>query len=74
MAYMIPEVPRKYEPKSKEGQMFFSLEKLPHEYYVVHSLKTTNMMASGDMGTVSLCLMADRIFRRRPVCMLLRIR
>lgn len=44
MAYMIPEVPRHYDPKSKEGQMFFSLEKLPKEYYVVHSLKTTNVV------------------------------
>lgn len=49
MAYMIPEVPRKYEPKSKEGQMFFSLEKLPHEYYVVHSLKTTNVVKNALM-------------------------
>ena len=49
MAYMIPEVPRKYEPKSKEGQMFFSLEKLPHDYYVVHSLKTTNVVKNALM-------------------------
>ena len=42
MAVMIPETPRKYEAKSKEGLMFQSLDKLPKEYYVVHSLKAAN--------------------------------
>ena len=44
MAYMIPEKPREYDPKSKEGQMFHALENLPREYYVVHSLKMTNVV------------------------------
>ena len=44
MAYMIPEKPREYDPKSKEGQMFHALENLPREYYVVHSLKMANVV------------------------------
>ena len=44
MAYMIPEAPREYDPKSKEDQMFYALENLPREYYVVHSLKTVNVV------------------------------
>ena len=44
MAYMIPESPREFDPKSKEGEMFHALENLPHEYYVVHSLKTVNVV------------------------------
>ncbi len=42
MAIMIPETPREFKPNSKEGLMFESLEKLPGEYYVIHSLKMTD--------------------------------
>ena len=42
MAIMIPETPREFNANSKEGLMFESLNKLPGEYYVVHSLKMTD--------------------------------
>ena len=44
MAFMIPETPRDYDLNSKEGLMFQALEKLPRDYYVVHSLKTANVV------------------------------
>ena len=44
MAYMIPETPRDFNINSKEGMMFESLEKLPRDYYVVHSLKATDFV------------------------------
>lgn len=44
MAYMIPETPREFKANSKEGLMFESLERLPREYYVVHSLKATDFV------------------------------
>lgn len=44
MAIMIPETPREFTVKSKEDLMFESLEKLPQEYYVVHSLKATDFV------------------------------
>lgn len=39
MAIMIPEKPREFDPYSREGLMFQALEKLPDDYYVVHSLQ-----------------------------------
>ena len=41
---MIPESPREFKKESREGEMFHALENLPHEYYVVHSLKTANLV------------------------------
>ena len=37
MAKMIPDVPRDFDPKSREGVMFEGLNKLPEDYYVFHS-------------------------------------
>ena len=42
MAIMIPETPREFKPNSKEDLMFESLEKLPSDYYVIHSLVATD--------------------------------
>ena len=39
MARMIPEVPREFDKKSREDEMFHALEQLPDEYTVVHSFK-----------------------------------
>ena len=50
MAYMIPETPREYKKNSREGDMFQALETLPREYYVVHSLKTTNLVQNNLMS------------------------
>ncbi len=43
MAIMIPDTPREYTRASREGEVFRALEKLPREYYVVHSLKTVRV-------------------------------
>ena len=43
---MIPETPREFKPSSKEDLMFESLEKLPGDYYVIHSLKMTDFIKS----------------------------
>ncbi|MGI6462116.1 MAG: ATP-binding domain-containing protein [Candidatus Scatomorpha sp.] len=37
MAKMIPDMPREFDPKSKEGLMFDELNRLSDEYYVFHS-------------------------------------
>ena len=37
MAKMIPDMPREFDPKSKEGLMFDDLNRLSDEYYVFHS-------------------------------------
>ena len=50
MAIMIPETPRDFNANSKEGLMFESLEKLPKEYYVVHSLKATDFVKGALMS------------------------
>ncbi len=44
MAIMIPNTPRMFSEASKEGDVFRALEKLPREYYVIHSLKTVRVM------------------------------
>ena len=37
MAKMIPSTPREFDPRSKEGLLFYALNKLPDEYVVIHS-------------------------------------
>ncbi len=39
MAIMIPSIPQDYSPESREEEMFFSLKKLPDDYYVFHSFR-----------------------------------
>lgn len=39
MARMIPAVPREFDERSREGEMFYALERLPDEYTVVHSFR-----------------------------------
>lgn len=39
MAKMIPERPRSFTSSSLEGIMFDALEKLPEDYYIIHSFK-----------------------------------
>ena len=39
MAIMIPSNPVEFDERSREGEMFESLEKLPDDYYVFHSMK-----------------------------------
>lgn len=41
MAHMIPPVPKEFDSKSEEGLVFLALKKLPDDYYVFHSVKTT---------------------------------
>ncbi|MCR5661621.1 MAG: NERD domain-containing protein [bacterium] len=56
MAIMIPTNPREYDPKSHEGEMFEALEKLPDDYYVVHSLEIVrnknNCLSTGEADFV----------------------
>ena len=40
MAIMIPTKPYDFDEKSMEDQMFYSLAKLPDDYYVFYSYKT----------------------------------
>lgn len=42
-AHMIPQKPRDFVPSSEEGIIFEALEKLPSEYWVVHSFRFLNM-------------------------------
>ena len=42
MARMIPDIPKEFDPKSKEGLMFYELNNLPDDYYVFHSFSTIN--------------------------------
>lgn len=46
MAIMIPHVPNDFAPESREGDMFFSLQKLPDDYYVFHSFRIINIIDS----------------------------
>ena len=46
MAIMIPHVPNDFTPESREGDMFLSLQKLPDDYYVVHSFRMVNIVDS----------------------------
>jgi hypothetical protein len=43
MAHMIPPRPRNYVPSSEEGIIFDALEKLPSDYWVVHSYRFLNI-------------------------------
>lgn len=43
MAIMIPEKPRAFKPESREDIMFAALEKLPDDYYVVHSYQVSKI-------------------------------
>lgn len=43
MAHMIPPLPRDYVPSSEEGIIFEALERLPNEYWVVHSYRFINL-------------------------------
>lgn len=43
---MIPHVPNDFAPESREGDMFFSLQKLPDDYYVFHSFRIINIIDS----------------------------
>ena len=57
MAIMIPEKPREFDPRSREDLMFSALEKLPDEYYVVHSfqvnkVKKDNSLYEGEFDFV----------------------
>ena len=43
MARMIPERPRSFMPASLEDVMFSALERLPEEYYVIHSFRAVTV-------------------------------
>lgn len=43
MAIMIPEKPRSFKPESREDIMFSALEKLPDDYYVIHSYQISKI-------------------------------
>ena len=43
MAHMIPSTPREFSPESREGDVFRSLEKLPDDYYVFHSVEVVGI-------------------------------
>ena len=43
MAKMIPERPRSFMPASLEDVMFSALERLPEEYYVIHSFRAVTV-------------------------------
>lgn len=49
MAIMIPEKPREFQPNSREDLMFRALEKLPDEYYVVHSFQVNKVKKDGSL-------------------------
>ena len=44
MARMIPDMPREFDPKSKEGLMFDELNNLPDDYYVFHSFSIVTVV------------------------------
>lgn len=43
MATMIPDIPRDFDPRSHEGDIFDALNMLPEDYYVVHSFKNVRV-------------------------------
>ena len=49
MAIMIPEKPRYFDPKSREDLMFSALERLPDDYYVVHSFQVNKIKPDGSL-------------------------
>lgn len=46
MAKMIPDMPKQFDPKSKEGLMFEELNNLPENYYVFHSFSIVTVKGS----------------------------
>ena len=46
MAKMIPEIPKEFDPKSKEGLMFEELSLLTDDYYVFHSFSIVTVDSS----------------------------
>ena len=44
MARMIPDMPREFDPKSKEGLMFNELNNLSDDYYVFHSFSIVTVV------------------------------
>lgn len=44
MAIMIPEMPKQFDVRSREGEMFHALEQLPDTYYVFHSFKINTVV------------------------------
>lgn len=43
MAKMIPDIPKEFDPRSKEGIMFQELSELPDDYYVFHSFEIVSI-------------------------------
>ena len=48
MAHMIPAVPKEFDERSKEGDVFNALKKLSDDYYVFHSVSTVGVTANND--------------------------
>ena len=40
---MIPDIPKEFDPKSREGIMFTELDDLPEDYYVFHSFEIVSI-------------------------------
>lgn len=43
MAHMIPATPKEFDERSREGDVFNALKKLPDDYYVFHSVSTVGV-------------------------------
>lgn len=43
MAKMIPDIPKEFDPRSREGIMFEELSELPQDYYVFHSFEIVSI-------------------------------
>lgn len=52
MAIMIPEKPREFVPSSREDIMFSALEKLPDDYYVIHSFQVNKIKGNDELYDV----------------------
>lgn len=46
MAIMIPDIPKEFNLKSREGLMFEELSRLPDEYYIFHSFEIVSLKGS----------------------------
>ena len=44
MAIMVPSFPYNFDPRSREDEMFFSLQKLPDDYFVFYSFTIANII------------------------------
>ncbi len=49
---MIPSFPYGFKPESHEDEMFFSLEKLPNDYYIFYSFKLADLISENDRGLI----------------------